>query len=561
MNHLNASNGIDTIIAGLFTNYIIKHFKLDMSYMTMVLPVTMTIITTIKSEIDISHFNRLLKSITIIHIIFLIAIYVIYNNWVSIFLFFNKKKEKINAEQNEIEYITINVYDKKWINIMIDYIKMYPHYFNLKCNIDVGNKQFIGEFMNPRQFITENNAGTYFLEEAKRISETANQEIIFFDQLFKYNGFIIWKYCTSKVDIPNKNNNDSESNKDYSSSSEMKYRYLEINIRKDQIDDPRKYLLKIEEIINKSKQTNKILLYHVMVNVAKDRYADSLVEWNSTIYYEDIEKSIDEMKIELIDSFFHPEKDSIWKEVRTVHENPEYYNKLGQPAAFSCLLYGLPGSGKSALAYRIAKVLGRHLITVDLAQLLTLSKKDIYKIFREPIVDNKKVKPKTCVYVLDEIDIAILNLFVRQSRIDAIKKTMETPEFITGEDGNITIKNKKEIDLANNSFCLDDLKCILQGSVPIEGSIIIAMTNHYEKIKDTCPALFREGRLKPIKLGYLDNKSMNELSNYYFNSDLNIELPKIMNIPTSEIIKSAIKNKDNFGKFKNEIKDKIKELS
>ena len=561
MNHLSTSNGIDTIIAGLFTNYVIKRFKLDMSYMTMILPVTMTIITTIKSEIDISHFNKLLKSITIIHIMFLIIMYVVYDNWITIFLFFNKKEEKINTEQSEIEYITINVYDKKWINIMIEYIKMYPHYFNLKCNIDVGNKQFIGEFMNPRQFITESNAGTYFLEEAKRISETANQEIMFFDELFKYNGFIIWKYCTSKVDTPKRDNNDSESQKDYSSSSEMKYRYLEINIRKNQIDDPRKYLLKIEEIINKSKQTSKILLYHVMVNMAKDRYADSIIEWNSTTYYEDIEKSIDEMKIELIDSFFHPEKDSIWKEVRTVHENPEYYNKLGQPAAFSCLLYGLPGSGKSALAYRIAKVLGRHLITVDLAQLLTLSKKDIYKIFREPIVDNKKVKPKTCVYVLDEIDIAILNLFVRQSRIDAIKKTMEAPEFITGEDGNITIKNKKEIDLANNSFCLDDLKCILQGSVPIEGSIIIAMTNHYEKIKDTCPALFREGRLKPIKLGYLDNKSMNELSNYYFNSDLNIELPEIMNIPTSEIIKLAIKNKDNFDKFKNEIKNKIKELS
>jgi hypothetical protein len=287
-----------------------------------------------------------------------------------------------------------------------------------------------------------------------------------------------------------------------------------------------------------------------------DYRSDYVLEWEPAVYHEDEKQTIDEMKKGLIDSFFHPEKDAIWRQVRTVHETPEDYNKMGQPAAFSCILYGPPGSGKSSLAYRIAKSLSRHLITVDLAQLLTCKKKDVYKIFREPVVNGVKVKPNTCVYVLDEVDIAISSLHIQESQIIKLRNEMEKATYEVNDDG-FTYKNKKQFDAASHAFCLDDLKCILQGSVPIEGSIIIAMTNNFDKIKDTCPALFRDGRLKPIELGYLDPKTMNDLSNYFFGRDISIKLPAIVPIPTSNIIKLAMQHKKNFQGFQDKLTDLI----
>ena len=44
---------------------------------------------------------------------------------------------------------------------------------------------------------------------------------------------------------------------------------------------------------------------------------------------------------------------------------------------------------------------------------------------------------------------------------------------------------------------LTDLLTVFQGAVPVEGCIIIAMTNKYEELTELCPTLFRAGRFVP----------------------------------------------------------------
>lgn len=89
---------------------------------------------------------------------------------------------------------------------------------------------------------------------------------------------------------------------------------------------------------------------------------------------------------------------------------------------------------------------------------------------------------------------------------------------------------------------LGDLLELFQGVIPIKDRIIIATTNHYEKIKNSLPSLFRAGRLTSIKFEYLDWESFNDLCQYYFNRTLD-DIPEFKIIcPTSEMVEIAIKH-------------------
>jgi hypothetical protein len=81
------------------------------------------------------------------------------------------------------------------------------------------------------------------------------------------------------------------------------------------------------------------------------------------------------------------------------------------------------------------------------------------------------------------------------------------------------IYNKFNI-LQNNVLKLSDLLTLFQGAVPIDGCIIIAMTNKYEEIRKECPALFRAGRLTPVYFGYFDFDLVNQVSMIYFGKPL-----------------------------------------
>lgn len=123
---------------------------------------------------------------------------------------------------------------------------------------------------------------------------------------------------------------------------------------------------------------------------------------------------------------------------------------------------------------------------------------------------------------------------------------------------NIELNNiitSMDEDNKSNILRLADLKELLQPAVPIKDRIIIATTNHYDRIKNCMPALFRSGRMSSIEFGYLDWSTLNKLTNYYFKMDMVVQPFKIC-IPTSEIIELAVRiklNNDSFTNFQHEL--------
>lgn len=124
-------------------------------------------------------------------------------------------------------------------------------------------------------------------------------------------------------------------------------------------------------------------------------------------------------------------------------------------------------------------------------------------------------------------------------------------------------KDDKEEDTfvscERDEFTLRDLLEIFQGPVPFESMIMLASTNKYEDIKELCPELFRPGRMTPIYFGYIDKKTLQEISLYFFKQKLPFRIPQEITIPTSEIIELALKAQqmkaNDFDYFSKQIKE------
>lgn len=201
------------------------------------------------------------------------------------------------------------------------------------------------------------------------------------------------------------------------------------------------------------------------------------------------------------------------------------------------------------------------------------------------------ISPENTVYVLDEFDIAVrylnakleLEAIRKKKNINRIQKVknkqikamydFSATEFSSDDESEseseddekkkLLEKKRKKIakkkekqkekqkkaedtteldslvkaDNGNYSITLDDLLQIFQGPIANTGSIIIATTNNFEDIQKICPRLFRDGRLKPIYFGYPNKETLNEISKYYFDRELNEDwIPEEIRIPPARIV-------------------------
>lgn len=251
----------------------------------------------------------------------------------------------------------------------------------------------------------------------------------------------------------------------------------------------------------------------------------------------------EELEKTFIKTMFHKDITELWQRVKDIHFHPEKIWGMGIAPRANFLLYGPPGTGKSTFAYRIAMTTCRHIINVELSH---YTKDELIDLFRAPKINDKIVSPNEVVFVLDEFDNDIKNImFKTECKRDQLKKIdgyldkLFNESIGTSEKSDKPTENKEsKIDqvekylttitetydkvnsIGTQIIRIEDLLTIFQGSVPIIGCIIIAMTNNYDDLVKQCPALFRRGRLTPIHFGHFDMRMLEKVSRHYFGKSL-----------------------------------------
>lgn len=454
----------------------------------------------------------------IFEIIKLYQIYFLIILGLSFVLFFMKHSYK---KVNNVNFVTLTIFKYSHIQEIIIYINNYSDYFDIP-NYEYGNKKF------------QNTCDTYF---------PTNQKLYFHDKLFNVKGYL--EFGDAQMSEDKKN--------------QYSYRYIKINIDKNQQLTPLNYYKKIvkkntDDNNKKSDLTCKFVKY-MCTNDNKISTRTCLT------IYEGQKDETEKRYNSFIKSYFSPKRDEIWKLVKRVHFEPEKFYSRGQIPTTNLLFYGPPGTGKSTLAYRLAITTGRHLISLNIIDYI--HRKDLlYELLTKPIINNYYYTPKNCIFLIEEFDNTIRYLKDQDKRYNYSKYYQNKrygphhwsknslslssdceDEIVDNKDNK---DNKDDKDDKNDikagdsrTLKLGDLLEILQSAVPIDGSIIIATTNHFDYIKKTLPALVRPGRLTPIKITYIDWKCLEELTEFYFKEKLTID-EFIIEYPTSGIVEKAL---------------------
>lgn len=329
---------------------------------------------------------------------------------------------------------------------------------------------------------------------------------------------------------------------------------IEMNVRRRKTDNSC-YIKQIEKYVDyQINHGNYISLHYYKILpqslISHEFYNNSVVNWQKDI-------------VKLENEFFSEHK----KYLFTVMKDSERtcWNNL--------ILHGEPGTGKSSFIYRIATLTKMSILSIDLSLYIN-KKNELYKIFHGqefvlPGQNAPKYPSKNCIIVLEEFDncidkiLKIEKIFKYKEVID--DKTMRSEESRLSNniqaaeeksDNQMSLRPNKilaaqndfngiihniENPRTNDILRISDLLELFQGPIPIKDRIIIATTNHFEKIRDSLPALFRPGRLTPLKFTYLDWQIFGELCIYYFEKLPECEQFDIV-IPTSQIVELAVKH-------------------
>jgi len=210
-----------------------------------------------------------------------------------------------------------------------------------------------------------------------------------------------------------------------------------------------------------------------------------------------------------IDTVFLKEstKDIVLNHIDTFVEREEWYLKNGLSYHTGILLHGSPGSGKTSFIKAIASEYNRPLYILS-SQMLSYIENAIVKI------------PENALFLIEDID---TNPMLHER----------------GDSENTTEK-----DTGFSFTNLSDVLNSLDGIIITHGRILIATTNHIEKLD---AALLREGRFDiKVQLGCVDNFVIKSFFERYYPDfliDPNFEV--IDNLPACNIQNLILKNLNN----------------
>lgn len=436
--------------------------------------------------------------------------------YLCIFLFFVcfiyfliTKQTKIKRESIEISnQNSLSLLLSTEQHVLVNYIKQYPFILKKHQQMKIG---LINELERER-----NSFGSY-ADFSGTLYNELNIPIKFYDTNFHVSVEIVWL-----------KSEDIKEGKEKDIKIITYYPKITLNEPNEQFPHSYIYFKAIEKLLeNQSKDkiktiTSKICPIKKSVN---QEYSFSLRNCSTllTELYFGSQLTLEEKNELFLNSYFKHQKQFIFPHLYKIENDPMYFIKFGQIPKYGALFHGPTGSGKSSLIYRLARYLDRNIILIDLKEIY--EKKHLYELLNNPYTGNKHGN----LIVLEEIDISLEILYEidQKNKKNDIKSDDNT--VIENYDKSSIPSTFQLIDKIQNinyskyDYTLRDLLSIFDGPSPENGRIIIATTNHYDKICKYCPELFRHGRLTPIYIGYLTLSELQELCLYYFQQTLNDE--------------------------------------
>lgn len=515
-----------TPFATLITVLLTKKYSFDISTYGALLAVITYVLNYIISSTIIDKFINTISEIDTLNYRTVLLFVIIYN-YKCVYNIINDYKRK---GEKKIVYKTIVINTAADASTFISYVSYFPEFYSKPAQINIG-------------IITGNKTGDATSATLQSVDRRVadNIEIGFKDTNFNTEGYYVWK----KQEI---NLGSAKEGKDIIKCISSVYIYIDEKT----CDDPIVYFKNIENrCCVKLAQDPIITTYFIKYSSLKYGDDKRCIPTNSYEIYSGKKKTINELKPIYMDTFFSHEKDIIWTVVKQIHLDPMEFFTMGQSPQAGYILHGPPGNGKSSFPYRLAMTLQIHLLCVDIR---VIKKRDaLYNIMRKPFIDNSMyTSPKRVIYIFDEFDITVAELYAKEKRK---KKVTEEWLHVVQSYGQYSptenkCEDNKEISTldtmmgsSSEDLCLEDLKEFFQGTVPLEGAIIFAMTNNFDDIKKMCPALVRPGRLTPVYFGNPDRKIINEISNYYFKENLELSQNYVPSMSSSQIMKYVSESK------------------
>lgn len=193
-------------------------------------------------------------------------------------------------------------------------------------------------------------------------------------------------------------------------------------------------------------------------------------------------------RIKTFNCLFFKQKDMLLEVLNKFIKGKMYPVGSGMENRLGILLHGPPGTGKTAVVQAIGNYTNRSVILVNMRTILTTKAFDIVM----------KRDAKKHIFVFEEFDCVID--IIASRKIEPVN-----PDNLISSNsrGNNSISIMNEMDRRNaNKLTLDYILTTLDGYASTEGRIIIATTNHPEKIDQ---ALKRPGRFgTELNLSYCD---------------------------------------------------------
>lgn len=378
-----------------------------------------------------------------------------------------------------------------------------PSFFEKTKELKIGNTK---NLINIENEDDDASGGAFCIPEA----EGVNSWIDFEFEKKRYKGYYFFssKIVTKRKIIEGKSGG-------IDISTDFDVYILNIHLS---IGDPKDFIGILEDFNFKQKKMENPRYY------IKTKYSwgSSSRLWEVTY----LEKFNEKNRDKIYSSLFGKELKSVFRKCCDVSLNPDKYYSLGGARA-SFLLHGPPGTGKSCIVSRLSDYLNLHIHEIDI---LALTPDEFASSIREARCFGEI---KTCgeyIIHIGEIDILIDQLIQREELVKQDERNLYFPLTTSTSLDKKKENSEDSIKLSSRRKILfSDLLEVLQGAVPYHRMILIATTNRYEDMmnkpnyEERMKALFRDGRMTPVKIDYIGENEIREIVNYYFSRDISLE--------------------------------------